>query len=75
MAQPAVADKVLKFHELSTSKFKSFHDKVFVERSALISATIHKYNLLPINFVMQLKSSDSKEVKISKKEIKEANFA
>ena len=45
------------------------HD-VYVEKSKLVSETLHKFNLLPIDYVAKEKSSDSKEVKVSKMEIK-----
>ena len=68
----SVKDKILKFHALSKEKFKSFQSAVYVKRDTLISATIHKFDLPPINHALITKAKDSKEVKMSKKEIKEA---
>ena len=55
-------------------KFKSFQSAVYIKRDTLISATIriHKFDLPPINHAIITKAKDSKEVKMSKKEIKEA---
>ena len=72
LAPSSVKEKILEFHVLSTDKFNIFHDAVYVKRSTLISETIHKYDLPRINYQIVKKSADSKEVKISKKEIKEA---
>ena len=72
LASPIVSEKILKFHNLSIAKFESFQDVVYRKRTTLIGETIHKFNLLPINHKVFDKSADSKDVKVSKKEIKAA---
>ena len=72
IAGPEVADKILRFNDLTAELSESFQNEVYVKISKLLSEKIHRYNLLPINHMVTEKYPDSKEVKMSKKEIKEA---
>ena len=71
LAITSVKDKILRFHELSAEKFKDFQKGVYVQRCTLISETIHRYDLPRLDYEKSIKSADSREVKVSKKEIKD----
>ena len=62
VSNPEVSNKHLKFFELSQKKFNDFHKRVYVDRSSLLSDTIHQYQLLPVDHVVDVKRADVKPV-------------
>ena len=61
VSQAEVSIKHLNFFELSRLKFDEFRNKVYVERSGLLSDVIHQFQLLPVDHVTEVKRNDVKQ--------------
>ena len=70
LAHNSVKEKLLKFPELSRTKFSDFRTRVYVDRSSFLSDKITKFNLQSVDFIPETSEKDSKVVKKSEKEIK-----
>ena len=70
VAHSDVSNKLLKFHELSSKKFKEFHKDVYVDQNVLFSDKITKFKLDRVDYVPINEKIDSKEVKRSEKMIR-----
>ena len=68
MSDKEEALKHLKFFELSTAKFNDFRERVYVKRTSLLTEKITQFNLQKVDYVPEIKSSDTKDVRMSSKE-------
>ena len=64
---PDVVVKHLNFPDLSKEKYNDFRKRVYIDRTSLLSDTIHQFKLFPVDHCFQEKRDDTKSVKDSEK--------